>query len=121
MGYVSHLAAKALDSPNSRWNASLALAVYYAHLGLNLAWGPIFFRAKNTGLAFANSAIMTVTALYMTKLLHRPTKGEATFCLLPYCAWLAYMTYLNGGVWWLNIGRRAPEEGEKDDDDGDNI
>jgi benzodiazapine receptor len=119
LGYASHLAAKAIDESASSVdisNASFGLVIYYVHLGLNLAWSPIFFKAKHTGLAFANTAFMTVTALYMTKLLHRPTNHEATFCLLPYCAWMGYLTYLNGGIWWLNIGRRGPK---KDDDDED--
>ncbi|KAF8351382.1 TspO/MBR-related protein [Amanita rubescens] len=115
LGYVSHLTVKALDSPGNRWNASLGLAVYYLHLGLNLSCSPIFFRAKKTGFAFANSAIMTSTALYMMKLLDGPTGHEATFCLLPYCTWLAYMTYLNGALWWLNISRGGLTEDEDED------
>jgi len=36
------------------------------------------------------------------KILDRPTNAKATYLLLPYCAWLAYATYLNAGLWWLN-------------------
>ncbi|KAF8746003.1 hypothetical protein AX14_004291 [Amanita brunnescens Koide BX004] len=115
LGYVSHLAVKAMDSPENRRNASIGLAIYYLHLGLNLSWSPIFFRAKKAGLAFASSALMTVTALGMMKLLDQPTRHEATFCLLPYCTWLAYTTYINGGVWCLSNGRRGLTEGEDED------
>ncbi|KAK2466275.1 hypothetical protein APHAL10511_001917 [Amanita phalloides] len=114
MGYVSHLAVKALGLPENR-NASLGLAIYYLHLGLNLGWNPISSRTKRTGLGFANSAVMTVTALCMMKLLDRPTHHEATLFLLPYSAWLAYMTYLKGAVWWLDTQRKDPADREEDD------
>ncbi|KIL68053.1 hypothetical protein M378DRAFT_57765, partial [Amanita muscaria Koide BX008] len=105
LGYASHLAVRVIDesaSDDNTWNASAALAAYYVHLGLNLVWTPQFFKSKQSGLALANTALMTGSALFIAKMLDRPTQHEATFCLLPYCAWLAYMTYLNAGVWWLN-------------------
>lgn len=34
--------------------------------------------------------------------LHGPTKGKSTWLLAPYCAWLTFATYLNGGFVWLN-------------------
>lgn len=39
------------------------------------------------------------------KLWDGPTNGDATLLLLPYCGWLMYATYLNGGIWWLNKDR----------------
>lgn len=35
-----------------------------------------------------------------------PTNGKSSYFLLPYAAWLTYATYLNGGIWYLNQGRR---------------
>lgn len=72
-----------------------------------------------TGFALVDSGIMAAATFYMTvsqalsllpdnspltqlqKLLavHSP---PAMYLLLPYCAWLSFATYLNGGIWWLN-------------------
>ncbi|TFK29407.1 TspO/MBR-related protein [Coprinopsis marcescibilis] len=106
MGYASHVAVKAFDEaallPHTRDDLNLGIALYYAQLGLNCVWSPIFFGTRNTGLALVDSVLLTATTCYMTKLLDRPTSGKATYFLLPYCGWLAYATYLNGGVWWFN-------------------
>ncbi|EAU84847.1 hypothetical protein CC1G_00366 [Coprinopsis cinerea okayama7 len=105
MGYASHVAVKALDKSAlipTRDDLSLGIALYYVQLGLNFVWSPLFFGTHNTGLALVDSVLLTATTWYMTKVLDRPTDGKATYFLLPYCAWLGYATYLNGGVWWLN-------------------
>ncbi|KXN89649.1 Translocator protein [Leucoagaricus sp. SymC.cos] len=105
MGYASHVAVKSLDSaeiPANRDDLSLGLALYYAQLGLNCLWSPVFFAGRSITLALVDSALLTGTAFYMTKLLDRPTNAKATYFLLPYCAWLGYATYLNAGLWWLN-------------------
>ncbi|KAJ3541924.1 hypothetical protein NMY22_g3707 [Coprinellus aureogranulatus] len=109
MGYASHVAVKSLDTAittTTRDKLTLGIALYYAQLGLNFAWTPLFFGAHRTGLALVDSAALTLTTWYMTKLLDRPTNGKATWFLLPYCGWLAYATYLNAGVWWLNGGNK---------------
>ncbi|PPQ94011.1 hypothetical protein CVT25_009859 [Psilocybe cyanescens] len=105
MGYASHIAVKALDNTLldvNRNALSLGIALYYAQLGLNYLWSPIFFGQHQIGLALVDSVLMTATTWYMTKLLDRPTDAKATYFLLPYCAWLGYATYLNAGTWWLN-------------------
>jgi benzodiazapine receptor len=127
MGYASHVAVKSLDNAvttTTRDKLTLGLALYYAQLGLNFAWTPLFFGAHKvrhhyitsysspglttaqTGLALVDSAALTLTTWYMTKLFDRPTNGKATWFLLPYCGWLAYATYLNAGIWWLNGGEK---------------
>ncbi|KAF9009002.1 TspO/MBR-related protein [Cyathus striatus] len=109
MGYASHVAVKALDTaalPGNRNDLSWGIALYYAQLGLNLIWSPIFFGTHNTALSLVDSVLLTGTTWYMTRLLDRPTNAKATYFLLPYCAWLAYATYLNAGVWWLNRKRK---------------
>ncbi|TFK43466.1 TspO/MBR-related protein [Crucibulum laeve] len=109
MGYASHVAVKALDTsvaPSTRNDLSVGLGLYFAQLGLNYLWSPLFFSAHKTGLALIDSTLLLGTTLYMTKLLDRPTNAKATYFLLPYCAWLGYATYLNAGVWWLNRNRK---------------
>ncbi|KAF8913964.1 TspO/MBR-related protein [Gymnopilus junonius] len=105
MGYASHVVVKALDNTtleNNRNALTLGLALYYAQLGLNVFWPPIFFVKRKIGLALLDSVLLTGMAWFMTKILDRPTNGKATYFLLPYCAWLGYATYLNAGIWWLN-------------------
>ncbi|KAJ7283578.1 TspO/MBR-related protein [Mycena rebaudengoi] len=107
MGYASHLTVKALDnaiSPQVRSDCTLALSLYYAQLALNIAWSPLFFGAKRTGIALVDSTLMAATNFYMTKLLANACP-QASYLLLPYCAWLSFATYLNLGIWWLNRPR----------------
>jgi len=113
MGYASHLAVKAYDSstlPATRSDLSLGIALYYGQLGFNLLWSQLFFRGKLVGLALADSILLTGTTYYMTKMLHGPTDTKTTYFLLPYCAWLTFATYLNGGIWLLNRGRPISKE-----------
>jgi len=105
MGYASHVAVKALDNTsleNNQDALTLGIALYYAQLGLNVLWPPIFFGKRKIGLALLDSVLLTGTTWVMTKILDRPTNAKATYFLLPYCAWLGYATYLNAGIWWLN-------------------
>jgi benzodiazapine receptor len=113
MGYASHVAAKALDAAASNETTAaldLGLKLYYAQLGMNFAWTPLFFMAKQTGLALTNISVLTGTTYYLTKLLHDATDGATTWYLAPYCAWLTYATYLNGSIWWMNKGRGLVKE-----------
>ncbi|KAJ3802825.1 TspO/MBR-related protein [Lentinula aff. detonsa] len=114
MGYASHLAVKSLEvsvSSSSRASLTLGIALYYAQLGLNFAWTPLFFVFKQVGIALIDSILMAGTTLYAAKLLDRPTGSQTTYFLIPYCGWLCFAVYLNAGIWWLNRGRRL----EKDD------
>ncbi|CAE6466891.1 unnamed protein product [Rhizoctonia solani] len=107
MGYASHLAIKSYDtslSPAIKDAALTGLKMYWVQLGLNLAWTPIFFLWKQKGLALIDIAALTSTVVAMTRTLHEPTEGTSTYLLAPYCAWLSFATYLNGGYWWLNRG-----------------
>jgi len=108
MGYASHLAVESYDSSvlQTRSDLSLALGLYYTQLGLNFLWSPLFFGSKQIGLALVDCALATATTVYMTNLLHDSTAGETTYFLLPYCVWISFATYINGGIWWLNRGRK---------------
>ncbi|KAG8687790.1 hypothetical protein FRC12_019112 [Ceratobasidium sp. 428] len=105
MGYASHLAIKSYDaslSPAVKDAALTGLKMYWVQLGLNVSWSPLFFLLRQKGLALIDIAALTTTVVAMTRTLHGPTDGKATYFLAPYCAWLTYATYLNGGYWWLN-------------------
>jgi len=110
MGYASHIAVRAYDASalqSTKSDLSLGLGLYYAQLALNLAWTPLFFGSKKTGWSLIDCGLAAGTTMYMTKLLDGPTLGKTTWYLLPYCAWLSYATYLNGGIWLLNRDRQS--------------
>ncbi|PBK69748.1 TspO/MBR-like protein [Armillaria solidipes] len=113
MGYASHLAVNALDTasnPSTRSDVKLGIALYYAQLAMNFIWSPLFFNGKKLGLALVDSVLLAGTTICMTKLLDGPTKSQSTYLLLPYCAWLTFATYLNGGIWWLNWGQTPKKD-----------
>jgi len=114
MGYASHLAVKAFDrnlSPSATADAHDGLHLYWAQLGLNLLWTPLFFGWKKVDMALVDISLLTGTVFYMTKKLDGPTKGATTLLLAPYCVWLCWATYLNAGIWWLNGSR--PKAGKR--------
>ncbi|KIM29398.1 hypothetical protein M408DRAFT_67840 [Serendipita vermifera MAFF 305830] len=109
MGYASHLAVKAYDSslsPASRADSYDGLKLYYIQLGLNLLWTPLFFMAKQKGLALVDIVTLTGTTFWMTATLNHPTAGRSTLLLMPYCLWLTFATYLNGSFWFWNRGQK---------------
>jgi len=108
MGWASHLGVKAFDAaitPSATENAYDGINLYYTQLLLNLAWSPIFFRAKEPFLALIDSAALFAVSLKMASKLHKATDGASTVFLAPYCAWVGYATYINAGVWWINRNR----------------
>ncbi|KAK0230658.1 TspO/MBR-related protein [Armillaria fumosa] len=113
MGYASHLAVNALDTasnPLTPSDVKLGIALYYAQLAMNFIWSPLFFNGKKLGFALVDSVLLAGTTFYMTKILDGLTKSQSTYLLLPYCAWLTFATYLNGGIWWLNRGQMPKKD-----------
>ncbi|TDL29554.1 TspO/MBR-like protein [Rickenella mellea] len=107
MGYASYLATQAIDEAPATLvaDAKLGLALYYGQLCFNVLWTPLFFGWKQPGIALLDISFLTGTTYYATALLHHATGGKSTYFLVPYCMWLTFATYLNGGIWWLNRGR----------------
>ncbi|WVO24926.1 uncharacterized protein IAS62_006306 [Cryptococcus decagattii] len=110
MGYASHLAVRAFDTavtPSGTSQADQALQLYYAQLGLNLIWSPLFFGFKQKEIALGNLLALTGTVAAMTVKMHDlNTPFSTTWFLAPYCAWLGYATYLNAGFVFFNRDRR---------------
>ncbi|KZT62201.1 TspO/MBR-related protein [Calocera cornea HHB12733] len=117
MGYASHLAVHAIAtslSPTAKADAEEGLALYWGQLALNVAWTPIFFGLKNRLVGLVDLTALTGAAYYMTYKLHGPTNGQTTYFLAPYCAWLTFALYLNGGVWYLNRNYELKGKGKAD-------
>lgn len=61
-----------------------------------MLWTPLFFGAKKPVLGLINITALLGTVIKITKDL-RGIDSTAHYLYLPYCAWLAYATYLNAG------------------------
>ncbi|KAH8080128.1 TspO/MBR-related protein [Filobasidium floriforme] len=113
MGYASHLAWKAYDNaltPKGTEVAVRSLELYYAQLGLNLLWTPLFFGLHRKGLALVDILALTGTSAWWAKSLFEigpvrvPGVGDLNpgWLAVPYLGWLSYATYLNLGYLVLN-------------------
>ncbi|MET9605905.1 TspO/MBR family protein [Streptomyces sp. NPDC006512] len=78
-----------------------ALAWWSVQLLLNLAWTPLFFGARQYGLALLDIVLLLVTLAVTVGRFHRLDRAAA-FLLLPYLLWVAFATALNAAVWHLN-------------------
>ncbi|WP_314245913.1 TspO/MBR family protein [Streptomyces kutzneri] len=78
-----------------------ALTWWAAQLLLNLLWTPLFFGARQYGLALAD-IVLLLAATGVTAGLFRPLHRTAAALLLPYLLWVAYATALNAAIWHLN-------------------
>lgn len=78
-----------------------ALFLFFAQLGLNMAWSGIFFGARLPGVAFAEIFLLWLAILFNILVFHWLTP-LAALLLLPYLLWVTYAGYLNFGIWRLN-------------------
>ena len=85
----------------ARRNRVPALALWGVQLALNAAWSFLFFGLQRQSLALLEIGILLVfivaTAVVFFRV--RPLAG-ALFA--PYAAWVAFASYLNAGLWYLN-------------------
>lgn len=94
------LGARPVQGPGREpWR--LAVAAFAGQLALNAAWSPTFFSAHAIGLALVVSAAMLVMILWTIRLSWRFDR-LAAWLLVPYAAWVAFATVLNGAIWQLN-------------------
>ncbi|XP_052277393.1 translocator protein-like [Dreissena polymorpha] len=102
MGYASYMIFR--DGGGFGGKAALPLAVYGAHLALNFAWSPLFFKAHNLGLAFAGivalwgSVVATIVSFHGVNV-------NAAYIMLPYLGWVSFASFLNFTLWRMNKDR----------------
>ena len=70
---------------------------YAANLALNGAWTPVFFAARAPRLALADIAALNVSNLDLVRRAWAADRVSGA-CLVPYVAWTAFATALNGAI-----------------------
>jgi tryptophan-rich sensory protein len=79
----------------------LPMKLWWAQLALNFAWTPVFFAAHQIGAALA--IILALLALIIA-FIATAWRGQraAAWLFLPYAAWVAFASTLNGAIFALN-------------------
>lgn len=78
-----------------------ALVAFGVQLALNLAWSWIFFGLRAPGLALVEILVL-LAAILATIGLFAKVRRLAAGLLVPYAAWVAFASFLNATIWWLN-------------------
>lgn len=78
-----------------------ALIWWSVQLALNLAWSPLFFAARQYGLALLD-ILLLLAALSTTVVRFRRLSLPAALLLVPYLLWVAFASALNASIWHLN-------------------
>ena len=94
-------AARVYTAPMSQ-DRSRGLNLFIAELIINFFWSLIFFNAQAYGLALIWLLILWALVFLMI-LQFRLVDRTAGSLQIPYLLWLTFATYLNWGVWRLNM------------------
>jgi translocator protein len=121
MGYGAYRAwtvgMSSLD-PLKVEDARRGATLYTIQLALNLLWMPLFFYLKRPIEATVDIFTLTGTVGYLTYVWGK-VDPIASYCLMPYVAWLGFASYLTVGVGHLNDWDLANKEKPKAQKDGD--
>jgi tryptophan-rich sensory protein len=74
-----------------------ARALWVAQMALNFAWSPVFFGAHLVGWGLAIILALLAAILLFIGATWR-TDRPAALCFLPYAAWVAFASLLNGSI-----------------------
>lgn len=97
---IAYAFYKILSAPPSQ-RRRRAIFVFLLQLTLNAGWSFAFFGAHNPFLGLL--VVLALEALIgVTIMLFRRINQTAAKLLWPYAVWVAFATYLNAGIWWLN-------------------
>lgn len=77
------------------------MQMWWAQLGLNFLWSPIFFGAHQIGAALVIIVLMLAVILSFIATSWR-LDGFAAWLFVPYAAWVAFASLLNGSIWVMN-------------------
>jgi translocator protein len=80
---------------------SVTMKLWWAQLALNFAWSPAFFALQQIGLALVIILMLLATILAFIATAWRRDK-LAAWLFVPYAAWVAFASTLNGAILVLN-------------------
>jgi len=78
-----------------------AKKIFWIHLLINAIWTPIFFGAKNLGLAMGIIFVLWLMIGWLIKLFWMEDKTAGKL-LIPYFLWVSLASALNFSLWQLN-------------------
>jgi tryptophan-rich sensory protein len=77
------------------------MKLWWGQMALNFLWTPVFFGAHQIGLALVIIVLMLAAILAFIATALRQDR-VAAWLFLPYAAWVAFATALNGSIFMLN-------------------
>ena len=90
-----------LSLPKDRPSRSAAIVAFFVQLALNGLWSFAFFGGRSPGAGLVVIAALIVAIGAAIRTFWRLDR-VAALLLVPYLAWVAYATLLNGTIWRLN-------------------
>ena len=78
-----------------------ALSLFVVQWALNALWTPLFFGLHQPGWALAEILVLMIAILATLRAFWQVDR-PAGLLLLPYAAWVAFASVLNGAIWRLN-------------------
>ncbi|MGJ0391313.1 MAG: TspO/MBR family protein [Methylocystis sp.] len=93
---------RVLRSHRAAPGRGLAILLFALQLALNAGWSILFFGAQSPTLGLVVIVALEASLLATIYAFWRVDR-MASFCLLPYALWVAFATYLNAGIWALNL------------------
>ena len=86
---------------SSHPNRSIAIGVFIFQLILNAVWSFLFFEYHLLLISLIEILLMLLTMITFTAIAY-PINRIASYCFIPYIAWVSFATLLNAAVWNLN-------------------
>lgn len=91
--YINWTSKKKMAKSNVR--------LFFIHLFFNFIWTPVFFGAKNLGLALVIIVVIWILIVEMIRRFWSVNKA-ASLILIPYLLWVSFATLLNFTLWRIN-------------------
>jgi len=85
----------------TREGAGAPMKLWWAQLALNFLWSPVFFGAHRIGLALVVILLLLAAILAFIAAAWRADRLAASL-FVPYAAWVAFASVLNGAIWMMN-------------------
>ena len=80
---------------------SKALWLFFIQLALNALWSFLFFQYHVLLVSLMEIILMLLTMVGFTIIAYRINK-TASYCFIPYIAWVSFAALLNASIWYLN-------------------